>query len=75
MPLWSIVRAPEGDQVPFTGAVLSPTHTSDGGTKSEPKRQRIGFFMEIAFDTEIALPMPAFGHSSHFGLGMFVPVK
>jgi len=43
--------------------------------KSEPKRQRLGFFMEITFQTDVALPMPSFGHSNHFGLGMFVPVK
>ena len=30
--------------------------------------------MEIAFDSEVAVPMPSFGHSNHFGLGMFVPV-
>ncbi len=70
VPYWSIVRAPDGE---FTGAVSSAAHTNGGGTSPEPNRQRIGFFMEIAFDTEVALPMPAFGHSNHFGLGLFVP--
>jgi hypothetical protein len=41
----------------------------------ETKRQRIGFFMEIAFKTEVALQMPAFGHSNHCGLGLFVPIS
>jgi CRISPR-associated protein Csb2 len=75
LPYWSIVRAPDRKEAPFAGAVVSPIHTNGGGTNSEPNRQRIGFFMEIAFDTEVALPMPAFGHSNHFGLGLFVPVR
>jgi CRISPR-associated protein Csb2 len=75
LPYWSIVRAPDGEATPFTGAVISPAHTNGGGTKLEPNRQRVGFFMEIAFDTEIALPMPAFGQSNHFGLGLFVPAR
>ena len=74
IPLWSIVRAPETDQTPFSDAVASPTHVNGGGPTSGPNRQRIGFFMEIAFETEVALPMPAFGQSSHFGLGLFLPV-
>jgi CRISPR-associated protein Csb2 len=74
MPLWSIVRAPEGEQVPFDDAVVSPVHVNGSGVKSEPNCQRMGFFMEIAFETEVALPIPAFGHSSHFGLGVFLPV-
>jgi hypothetical protein len=31
--------------------------------------------MEIRFGSEVALSMPAFGHSNHFGLGLFVPVQ
>lgn len=71
-PYWSIVRAPEGD-ASLPGAVISATHANNG-MSTETNRQRIGFFMEIAFETEVALPMPAFGHSNHFGLGLFVPV-
>jgi CRISPR-associated protein Csb2 len=73
MPYWSIVRAPEGEEMPFPGAVISPAHSNGSDMNVEPNRQRMSFFMEIAFDTEIALPMPAFGHSNHFGLGLFVP--
>ncbi len=75
MPLWSIVRAPDGEETPFADAVTSPTHIngSDGG--SSGNRQRIGFFLEIRFDNEVALPMPAFGCSNHFGLGLFVPAR
>jgi len=72
MPYWSIVRAPEDEESAFAGAVVSATH-ANSGTRPELDRQRIGFFMEIAFDAEAALPMPAFGHSNHFGLGLFVP--
>jgi len=72
-PYWSIVRAPEGD-ASLPGAVISATHANNG-MSTETNRQRIGFFMEIAFETEVALPMPAFGHSNHFGLGLFVPPR
>lgn len=72
-PYWSIVRAPEGSEAPISGAVISATHANDSIGR-ERNRQRIGFFMEISFETEVVLPMPAFGHSNHFGLGQFVPV-
>lgn len=75
LPHWSIVRAPGGKEAAFVGAVISPAHINGGGTSLEPNRQRIGFFMEIEFDTEVALPMPAFGHSSHFGLGLLLAAK
>jgi CRISPR-associated protein Csb2 len=74
-PLWEIVRAPEGEEIPWTSAVMSPTHINGGSMKSQLNRQRIGFFMEIAFEKEVALPVPAFGHSNHFGLGLFLPVS
>ena len=75
MPRWEIVRAPAGEETPFAGGVTSPTHAngSDGGRARN--EQAIGFFMEIRFETEVALPMPAFGRSNHFGLGLFVPVE
>jgi len=73
-PYWSIVRAPEGEEAPFSDAVISATHAGNG-MSPEANLQRIGFFMEIAFDAEVALPLPAFGQSNHFGLGIFVPVR
>jgi CRISPR-associated protein Csb2 len=73
MPCWSIVRAP-GGQASLPNAVIAGTHANNG-ISQETAGQRIGFFLEIAFDTEVALPMPAFGHSNHFGLGLFVPVR
>jgi CRISPR-associated protein Csb2 len=75
MPLWSIVRAPGGEETPFADAVISPTHTNGSDMGRAGNEQRIGFFLEIRFDSEVALPMPAFGHSSHFGLGLFVPTR
>jgi len=32
-------------------------------------------FFEIEFEAPVSLPLPAFGHSCHFGLGLFVPVE
>lgn len=75
MPLWSIIREPEGEPAPFAHAVVLPTHVNGSGMRSQQNHQRIGFFMEVAFDTDVVLPMPAFGHSNHFGLGVFVPVR
>jgi CRISPR-associated protein Csb2 len=74
MPLWEIVRAPGGEETPFDEAVASATHINGNGIRGG-NQQRIGFFMEIRFDSDVALPMPAFGQSNHFGLGLFVPSR
>ncbi len=74
MPDWDIVRAPESnelDGLPFDQAVESITHQNS--SDSSKHHRRIGFFMQLTFDDEVALPMPSFGHSCHFGLGLFVP--
>jgi len=73
MPIWEIVSASRGEDTPFDEAVASATHIN--GNVRGGNQQRIGFFMEIRFDSEVALPMPAFGHSNHFGLGLFVPIR
>jgi CRISPR-associated protein Csb2 len=73
MPLWSIVRAPGGEGTPLADGVVSPTHTNGSKGERAAHQQRIGFFMEIRFESEVALPMPALGHSNHFGLGLFLP--
>lgn len=74
LPLWEIVRAPGAEETPFAEAVTSATHINGNGVRGG-NQQRIGFFMEIRFDSEVALPMPAFGQSNHFGLGLFVPSR
>lgn len=38
----------------------------------EPE-SRIGVRLQLAFAKPVALPLPAYGHSCHFGLGLFVP--
>ena len=73
-PMWSIVRAPDGEENPFADAVTLETHINGSNPGRTRNHQCIGFFMEIRFEREVALPMPAFGSSSHFGLGLFVPV-
>ncbi len=75
LPLWEIVRAPVDEESPFANAVTSATHTNSSDINPRTNQQRIGFFMEIRFDSEVALPIPAFGHSNHFGLGLFVPAR
>jgi CRISPR-associated protein Csb2 len=45
-------------------------HIPKRDNPNEPDR-RIGVAFEIEFSTPTSLPFPAFGHSSHFGLGQF----
>lgn len=75
MPAWDIVRAPEGDDLasmPFDQAIEVATHQNSSDS-SRARHRRIGFFLQLTFDELVTLPMPSFGHSSHFGLGLFVP--
>lgn len=73
MPLWSIVRAPDDQESGPAHVVLSPVHVPANDPAAKDHRQRVGFFLEVAFDVETTLPMPAWGHSNHFGLGLMVP--
>lgn len=65
--LWDIIRTP-GDNPAFEDAVLTEAHAN--GRKKE---RRIGFIFRVSFDQPVSLARPL-GHSSHFGLGLFVPV-
>ncbi len=64
---WDIVRTP-GDSPVFEDALLTDTHSTGSG-----KERRVGFFFHLTFDAPVAISRPL-GHSSHFGLGLFVPV-
>lgn len=72
LPNWEVVRAPGGDENAPPNAVAVAVHqnTSSGGRRLQ---RRVGMFFEIGFDEPVSLPVPALGHSSHFGLGLFVP--
>lgn len=70
---WDIVRAPEGEEDFSTKGVVTAVHVPLASAKTE-KIRRIGLFFELTFDAPVAFPMPALGHSCHFGLGLFVPV-
>jgi CRISPR-associated protein Csb2 len=69
---WDVVRAPVGEES-LADAVVTDTHVPTHARME--KVRRIGLFFEVAFDGPVALPVPALGHSCHFGLGMFMPVK
>jgi CRISPR-associated protein Csb2 len=73
-PKWEIVRAPEGDELGLDDAVAVVVHRNASDTQGRRREHRIGLFFEIEFAEPVALPMPALGHSCHFGLGLFVPV-
>jgi CRISPR-associated protein Csb2 len=70
---WDIVRTPESEDPILNGTANVPVHrpSSSGGLRKE---RRVGMFFEIEFVQPVALPVPAFGHSCHFGLGLFQPI-
>ena len=41
-------------------------------TRAEPE-SRIGVRLRLDFPQAVVLPLPSFGHSCHFGLGLFIP--
>lgn len=68
---WDIVRAPEGEEEFSTEGVVTSVHVPSASAKME-KTRRIGLFFELTFDAPVTFPMPALGHSCHYGLGLFV---
>jgi len=72
---WDIVRAPADDEDAYGVTVAAAVHVPSASAKSAngEKARRIGLFFEVSFDAPIRLPMPALGHSAHFGLGVFAP--
>ena len=73
MAEWDIVRTPEGEEESASGGAVTAVHIPAKSPKRE-KVRRIGLFFELTFDTAVTFPMPALGHSNHFGLGLFVAV-
>ena len=71
---WDIVRVPEGEEEFPTEGLVTAVHVPSASAKTE-KTRRIGLFFELTFDAPVAFPMPALGHSCHFGLGLFVPAS
>lgn len=70
---WEIVRAPETEEDHAMDAVIACVHSPSNGYEKERTR-RVGLFFEIVFEKPVALPIPALGHSNHFGLGLFQPM-
>jgi CRISPR-associated protein Csb2 len=71
---WDIVRTP-GSEDPILNDTASVAVHRPGSSGGREKERRVGMFFEIEFAEPIALPVPALGHSSHFGLGLFIPAK
>jgi CRISPR-associated protein Csb2 len=69
---WDIVRTQEGEE-PILGDAPTVAVHCNGSNASRGKERRVGMFFEIEFDKPVALKQPAFGHSCHFGLGLFIP--
>jgi CRISPR-associated protein Csb2 len=68
---WEIVRTPESEGSVANATTIVPVHRP-GGTRE--KERRVGLFFEIEFAEPVSLPIPALGHSCHFGLGLFRPI-
>jgi CRISPR-associated protein Csb2 len=71
-PHWDVVRVPEVEESTGPQAVNVAVHRNSSDER-RGKERRVGLFFEIEFETPVALPLPALGHSCHFGLGLFVP--
>jgi len=70
---WDIVRTPESeDSIVNNTATVSVHRPGSSGTRE--KERRVGLFFEIEFAEPVSLPIPALGHSCHFGLGLFIPI-
>jgi len=70
---WDIVRTPASDDSILDDTTSVPVHRS-GSNGTRGKERRVGLFFEMEFFEPVSLPLPALGHSCHFGLGLFVPV-
>ena len=71
---WDVVRAELGEETPSGAPLVSvPVHRNSSSHTRKMER-RVGIFFEIQFDDPVVLPRPSFGHSCHFGLGLFVSV-
>jgi len=73
LPLWDVIRAPAENESMLNEAVAVAVH-QNGSDKRQRHQRRVGVFFEIEFDAPVPLPVPALGHSCHFGLGLFVAV-
>ena len=72
-PRWEIVRVPTRNESEDQEGIRTPVHSNVNNVGTNRKERRVGFFFEIEFDQPVALPVPSLGHSSHFGLGLFLP--
>ena len=70
---WDIVRTPESEDSILNNTANVSVHRPGSGGARERER-RVGLFFEIEFAAPVSLPIPALGHSCHFGLGLFIPV-
>ena len=73
-PLWEIVRTPVEEEEHFRDATNVSVHRP-GSSATRGRERRVGVFFEIEFKELVALRVPALGHSSHFGLGLFQPIR
>lgn len=71
---WDIVRTPENED-PILNDTANVSVHRPGSSGGREKERRVGMFFEIEFAEPVALPIPALGHSCHFGLGLFIPAE
>ena len=75
MPAWDVVRVPERESHTevFQDAVETDARRNSSDQSGRTRARRVGFLLEMEFETPVGLPLPPYGHSAHFGLGLFVP--
>ncbi len=71
--LWDIVRTPVEEEEHFRDATNVSVHRP-GSSATRGRERRVGVFFDVEFKEPVALRVPALGHSSHFGLGLFLPI-
>lgn len=74
---WDIVRVDVGNTAAaegFANGVSAAVHQNSSESATAREIRRVGFFFRLTFGEPVSLPRPAFGHSCHFGLGLFIPV-
>ncbi|MBP7951544.1 MAG: type I-U CRISPR-associated protein Cas5/Cas6 [Verrucomicrobiales bacterium] len=74
---WDIVRVNVANETAsgFANGVSATVHQNSSTPGNVREIRRVGFFFRLTFDEPVPLSRPALGHSSHFGLGLFVPVS
>jgi len=72
-PRCDILRAELGAENAAGVPLVFGSDASERHQQTVEDGTRVRMFFKIRFEPPASLPIPALGHSCHFGLGLFVP--